>query len=73
LVPSPPLALILRVNSLRVNQKTVADKREKPNYPGFPDSWVSGFSALSAPFQRPFSAVSAPFQRPFSAVCSKLN
>jgi hypothetical protein len=41
LVPSPPLALILRVNPLPVNQKNGANKREKPNYSEFPNSWAS--------------------------------
>jgi hypothetical protein len=63
LVPCPPLALILRVNPLPVNQKNGANKREKPNYSEFPNSWASGFSTISAPFQRRFSAVSAPFAR----------
>jgi hypothetical protein len=47
--PVPPLVLILGVNSLRVNQKTAADKREKPNYSEFPNSWASGFVQLPPP------------------------
>jgi hypothetical protein len=39
LVPRPPLVLILGLISLRVNQKTAADKRKKPNYSEFPKSW----------------------------------
>jgi hypothetical protein len=45
--PVPPLALILRVISLPVNEKTAGDKREKPNYPEFPDSWANELTRIS--------------------------
>jgi hypothetical protein len=41
--PVPPLVLILGVFRPAVNEKTADDKREKPNYSGFPNSWASGF------------------------------
>jgi hypothetical protein len=47
LVPCPPLALILRVISLPVNQKTAGDKREKPNYSEFPNSWAGELTRIS--------------------------
>jgi hypothetical protein len=43
MLPCPPLVLILGVNCPAVNQKTAGDKREKPNYSEFPNSWASGF------------------------------
>jgi hypothetical protein len=44
--PVPPLALILRMNPLPVNQKTAGDKREKPNYSGFPNSWAGELTRI---------------------------
>jgi hypothetical protein len=46
LVPSPPLALILRVNPLPVNQKNGANKREKPNCSEFPNSWAGELTRI---------------------------
>jgi hypothetical protein len=44
--PIPPLVLILRVISPAVNQKTSGDKREKPNYSGFPNSWAGELTRI---------------------------
>jgi hypothetical protein len=44
--PVPPLALILGVIRPRVNQKTAGDKREKPNYSEFPNSWAGELTRI---------------------------
>jgi hypothetical protein len=45
--PIPPLVLILGVFPLAVNEKNGADKRKKPNYSEFPNSWANELTRIS--------------------------
>jgi hypothetical protein len=44
--PVPPLVLILGVIRPAVNEKTAADKREKPNYSEIPNSWANELTRI---------------------------